>query len=112
MTSQKLNLGNYGIGWHIQNEKDEKRSLANNQLAANRWGDAPMTPYKSLYNGPGFIKIRLDIMSVSGLPQSISVPNFSMPKKPKVAQGLPRQRQRPKASDQPVPVYKEALTDI
>ena len=52
MTSQKLNLGNYGIGWHIQNEKDEKRSLANNQLAANRWGarwgDAPMTPYKSL----------------------------------------------------------------
>ena len=51
-------------------------------------------------------------MSVSGLPQSISVPNFSMPKKPKVAQGLPRQRQRPKASDQPVPVYKEALTDI
>ena len=36
----------------------------------------------------------------------------SMPKKPKVAQGLPRQRQRPKASDQPVPVYKEALTDI
>ena len=48
MTSQKLNLGNYGIGWHIQNEKDEKRSLANNQLAANSWGDAPMTPYKSL----------------------------------------------------------------
>ena len=48
MTSQKLNLGNYGIGWHIQNEKDEKRSLANNQLVtANWWGDAPMTPYKS-----------------------------------------------------------------
>ena len=25
------NLGNHGIGWHIQNEQDEKSPLAKNQ---------------------------------------------------------------------------------
>ena len=32
-------LWNYGIGWHIQKEQDEKCSLAKNQLvSANWWG--------------------------------------------------------------------------
>ena len=31
---------NYGIGWHIQKERDEKCPLAKNQpVSANWWGD-------------------------------------------------------------------------
>ena len=38
--SWKLSLWNYGIGWHIQKEQDEKRSLAKTQpLSANWCGD-------------------------------------------------------------------------
>jgi len=54
MISQKLNLQNYGIGWHIQKEQEKKCSLAKNQADSANWqGDigkhcyAPMTPYKS-----------------------------------------------------------------
>ena len=33
----KINLGNYGICWHIQKEKDEKFSLAKNQPVSANW---------------------------------------------------------------------------
>ena len=40
MTSQKLHLCNYGIGWHIMKEQDEKCPLAKNEpVSANWWGD-------------------------------------------------------------------------
>jgi len=34
ITSQKLNLGNYGIAWQSQKEKDENESVG-----AKWWGD-------------------------------------------------------------------------
>ena len=37
MTSQKINLGNYGICWQIQKEQDEKCSLAKNQPVSANW---------------------------------------------------------------------------
>ena len=37
LTSQKLNLWNYGIGWHIRKEQDGKRSLAKNQPFSANW---------------------------------------------------------------------------
>ena len=39
MTSQKLILWNYGIGWHVQKEQDEKCSLAKNQPVSQEIGD-------------------------------------------------------------------------
>ena len=37
MTSQKLNLCNYGIGWHIMKEQDEKCPLAKNEPVSANW---------------------------------------------------------------------------
>ena len=37
MNSQKLNFRNYGFGWHIQKEEDEKRSLAKSQPVRANW---------------------------------------------------------------------------
>jgi len=43
MTLQNLNLSNYGIGWHIQKEQDEKCSLAKNQPVGANWYGAIST---------------------------------------------------------------------
>ena len=34
---EKLNLRNYGIGWHIQKKQDEKCPLAKNQPVDANW---------------------------------------------------------------------------
>lgn len=53
VVSQKLNLSNYGNGWHFLKEQDEKCSLSKNQpVGVNWWGDIsiimlPMNPGKS-----------------------------------------------------------------
>ena len=40
VVSQKLNLSNYGNGWHFLKEQDEKCSLSKNQpVGVNWWGD-------------------------------------------------------------------------
>ena len=43
MKLQNLNLSNYGIGWHIQKEQDEKCSLAKNQSVGANWYGAIST---------------------------------------------------------------------
>ena len=43
MKLQNLNLSNYGIGWHIQKEQDEKCSLAKNQSVDANWYGAVST---------------------------------------------------------------------
>ena len=37
MTSQKLNLGNYGITLHTQEEQDEKSPLVKNESVGAKW---------------------------------------------------------------------------
>lgn len=37
MTSQKLNLSNYGIGWQVQKEEDEICSPAKNEPVCANW---------------------------------------------------------------------------
>ena len=37
MTSQKLKLWNYGIGWHIKKEQDEKCSIAKKKSVRANW---------------------------------------------------------------------------
>ena len=46
-------MWNYGIGWHIQKEQDEKSSLAKNQLvSAKRWGNTSTLMLRWLHTNP------------------------------------------------------------
>ena len=46
-------MWNYGIGWHIQKEQDEKSSLAKNQLVtAKRWGNTSTLMLRWLHTNP------------------------------------------------------------